>query len=98
MGASPDPTVRATERRTEFDSQGAGSTYSMGVKRQQGKGDQKDLFDEALKASLRHGVSGESGTGAGTQEEQQAHTVWAEDRALTQHQAALAAVGNRRGT
>jgi len=57
----------------------------MGVKRQQGKDDQKDLFDEALKASLRHGVSGEGGTGAGTQEERQAHTAWAEDRALTQH-------------
>ena len=71
----------------------------MGVKRQQGNDGQKDLFDEALKASLRHGVSGEGGTGAGTQEEQQAHTAWAEDRALTQHyQAALAAVGNRRGT
>jgi RNA-directed DNA polymerase len=57
----------------------------MGVKRQQGKGDQKDLFDEALKASLRHGGSGESGTGPGTHEEQQAHTAWGESRALTQH-------------
>lgn len=28
----------------------------MGVKRQQGRGDQKDLFDEALKASPRRGV------------------------------------------
>jgi RNA-directed DNA polymerase len=57
----------------------------MGVKRQQGKGDQKDLFDEFLKTSLRHGVSGEGGTGPGTQEEQQAHTAWTESRALTQH-------------
>ena len=29
----------------------------MGVKRRQGSYDQKDLFDEALKASLRHGVT-----------------------------------------
>lgn len=57
----------------------------MGVKRQQGRGDQKDLFDEALKASLRHGVSGEGGTGTGTREEPQAYTAWAEDRALTRH-------------
>jgi hypothetical protein len=56
----------------------------MGVKRQQGKGDQKDLLDEALKASLRHGVSGEGGSGTGTREEQQAHTARAEGRALTQ--------------
>jgi RNA-directed DNA polymerase len=57
----------------------------MGVKRQQGRGDQKDLFDEALKASLRHGVSGEGGTGTGTREEQQAPTAWSQDRALTRH-------------
>ena len=57
----------------------------MSVKRQQGNGDQKDLFDEVLKASLRHGVSGEGRTGAGTCEERQAHTAWAENRALTQH-------------
>jgi RNA-directed DNA polymerase len=44
-----------------------------------------DLFDEFLKASLRHGVTGEGGTGPGTQEEQQAHTAWTESRALTQH-------------
>jgi RNA-directed DNA polymerase len=57
----------------------------MGVKKQQGRGDQKDLFDEALKTSLRHGATGEGGTGAGAHEERQAHTVWAENRALTQH-------------
>jgi len=56
----------------------------MSVKRQQGGGDQKDLFDEALKASLRHGVCGEGGTGPGTAEEQQARTAWEESRALTQ--------------
>jgi hypothetical protein len=43
----------------------------MGVKRQQGSVDRMDLFDEALKASLRHGVTGEGGTGAGTHEERQ---------------------------
>ncbi len=44
-----------------------------------------DLFDEALKASLRHGVSGEGGTGAGTHEEGQTPTAWDRNRALTQH-------------
>jgi len=58
----------------------------MGVKRQQGKGGQRDLFDEALKASLRHGVTGEGGTGAGTHEERQAPAAGIEDRALTQHE------------
>lgn len=57
----------------------------MGVKRQQGNGDQRDLFDEALKAALRHGVAGEGGTGAGTLVEQQAPAAWSEARALTQH-------------
>ena len=56
----------------------------MGVKRQQGKGDQKDLFDEVLKASLRHGATGESGTGSGAFEELQAATAWEQQRALTQ--------------
>ena len=57
----------------------------MGVKRQQGSGDQMDLFDEALKASLRHGVTGEGGTGAGAHEERQAPTAWDRNRALTRH-------------
>lgn len=57
----------------------------MGVKRRQGSGDQLDLFDEALKASLRHGITGEGGTGAGMQEERQATTAWDQNRALTQH-------------
>ena len=55
----------------------------MGVKRQQGGG-QKDLLDEALLVSLRHGVTGEGGTGAGTCEEPQAATAWERQRALTQ--------------
>jgi len=37
----------------------------MSVKRQQGSGDQKDLFDQALQASLCHGATGEGGTGPG---------------------------------
>jgi len=57
----------------------------MGVKRQQGSGDQKDLFDEALKASLRHGDSGDGGTGAGACAEPQACTAWERQRALTRH-------------
>jgi RNA-directed DNA polymerase len=57
----------------------------MGVKRQQGSADQMDLFDEALKAALRHGVTGEGGTGPGTCEERQASTAWDQNRALTQH-------------
>jgi RNA-directed DNA polymerase len=56
----------------------------MGVKRQQGDGGQKDLLDEALQASLRHGVTGEGGTGAGTCAEPQAATAWERQRALTQ--------------
>ena len=56
----------------------------MGVKRQQGSGDQKDLFDEALKASLRHGATGEGGTRSGACAEPQASTAWEQQRALTQ--------------
>jgi RNA-directed DNA polymerase len=55
----------------------------MGVERQQGSGKQLDLFDEVLKASLRHGVSGKGGTGAGTFEERQSPAAWAEPLALT---------------
>ena len=54
----------------------------MGVERQQGSGKQLDLFDEALKASLRHDVTGKGGTGAGTIEERQSPTAWAEKLAL----------------
>ena len=56
----------------------------MSVKRQQGNGDQKDLFDEALKASLRHGATGDGGTGSGACAEPQASTAWEQQRALTQ--------------
>jgi RNA-directed DNA polymerase len=54
----------------------------MGVERQQGSGKQLDLFDEALKASLRHGVTGKGGTCAGTYEERQSPAAWAEKLAL----------------
>lgn len=57
----------------------------MGVKRQQGGGDQRDLFDEGAMAALRHGVSGNGGTGAATREEPQAHTAQGRQRASTQH-------------
>jgi RNA-directed DNA polymerase len=57
----------------------------MAVKRQQGNGDQMDFLDEALKASLRHGDTGEGGTGPGSREERQAATAWEQNRALTQH-------------
>ncbi|GGJ35340.1 group II intron reverse transcriptase/maturase [Sphingopyxis bauzanensis] len=55
----------------------------MGVERQQGSGKQLDLFDEILQASLRHGVSGKGGTGAGTCEERQSPAAWTEPLALT---------------
>jgi len=48
----------------------------MGVKRQQGSGDQKDLFDQALQASLRHDATGEGGIGPGAREEPQALATW----------------------
>ena len=57
----------------------------MGVKRQQGSADQKDLFDEALQASLRHDAAGEGGTRSGAHAEPQAFTAWERQRALTQH-------------
>lgn len=55
----------------------------MGVKRQQGGADQGDLLDEALKAALRHGATGEGGTGPGACEEPQASAAWDHERALT---------------
>src|SRR5262245_18605312 len=55
----------------------------MGVKRQQGSTGQKDLFDEALKAELRHGAAGDGGTGPGACAERQALTAGGRQRALT---------------
>jgi len=57
----------------------------MGVKRQQGSGDQKDLFDQVLQAPLCHCVTGKGGTGPGAREEPQALAAWEQQRALTQH-------------
>ena len=57
----------------------------MDVKRRQVGVDQGDLFDEALKAALCHGVNGEGGAGAETFEAPQAPTVWDQERALTRH-------------
>lgn len=54
----------------------------MGVERQQGSGKQQDFFDEALMASLRHGVTGKGGTGAGTNEERQSPAARSEKLAL----------------
>ena len=56
----------------------------MGVKRRQGSGDQRDLFDQVLQAALRHGATGEGGTGPGACAEPQALTAWEQQRALTQ--------------
>ena len=55
----------------------------MGVKRRQGSGDQQDLFDQALQASLRLGATGDGGTGPGACAELQALTAWEQQRALT---------------
>ena len=55
----------------------------MGVKRRQGSGDQQDLLDQALQASLRLGATGEGGTGPGACAEPQALTAWEQQRALT---------------
>ena len=64
--------------------QGAVWTNSMNVERQQGGAYQGDLFDEALLKALRHGASGDGGTGAGTREEPQAFAALEQQRALTQ--------------
>lgn len=58
---------------------------SMSVKRRQGSGKQLDLFDEALKAPLRHGITGKGGTGAGMCEERQASTAKDRNRTLVHH-------------
>ena len=48
-------------------------------------GGEVSLFDVALKASLRHGDTGDGGTGAGACAEPQASTAWERQRALTRH-------------
>ena len=54
----------------------------MKAARQQGRGDQLDLFDEALKA-LRHGDPGLGRSEAWPCEEPQTDTAWQRERALT---------------
>jgi RNA-directed DNA polymerase len=56
----------------------------MSVERQQGRAYQGDLFDEALLKALRHGASGDGGTGTGACEELQALAALDQQRALTQ--------------
>ena len=55
----------------------------MTAARQQGSGEQLDLFDEALKAALRHGGLSPGRAEAGAREERQADTAWQRERALT---------------
>ena len=64
-------------------SQGADQSHSMTAARQQGTGEQLDLFDEVLKATVRHGGPGPGGSGARACAEQQADTAWQRERALT---------------
>jgi RNA-directed DNA polymerase len=56
----------------------------MTAARQQGTGEQLDLFDEALKATMRHGTPGPGRSEARGHEERQADTAWQRKRALTQ--------------
>ena len=55
----------------------------MTAARQQGSGEQLDLFDEALKATMRHGDLGPGRPEARPREERQADTAWQRERALT---------------
>ena len=55
----------------------------MKAVRQQGTGEQLDLFDEALKATVRHGGPGLGGSGGRPHAEPQAETAWQRERALT---------------
>lgn len=55
----------------------------MGVKRQQGSVDQRDLLDEAVLAALRPDATGEGGTGPGAIEEPQALTAREQERLST---------------
>src|ERR1700751_2427212 len=55
----------------------------MTAARQQGIGEQLDLFDEVLKATVRHDGPGSGGSGARACAEPQAETAWQRERALT---------------
>jgi RNA-directed DNA polymerase len=54
----------------------------MDVEQQQGTWSQLSLFNEEVD-SVRHGASGEGGTGSAALEERQAFTAWNRERALT---------------
>ena len=56
----------------------------MDAERQQGRLRQLTLFEDE-RAGLRHGASGEGGTGAAACEESQTSTAWDRERALTAH-------------
>lgn len=56
----------------------------MRVQRQQGRVEQRDLLDEALRAALRPDGGSEGGTGPAPAEEPQARTAWDQERSLTQ--------------
>ena len=55
----------------------------MTAARQQGSGEQLDLFDEALKTTLRHGGPSLGRSETGAREERQADAAWQRERALT---------------
>jgi hypothetical protein len=55
----------------------------MTAARQQGIGEQLDLFDEVLKATMRHGDLGPGRSEARAREERQADTAGQRERALT---------------
>jgi hypothetical protein len=55
----------------------------MTAARQQGSGEQLDLFDGALQATVRHGEPGPGGSGARAGAERQADTAWRRKRVLT---------------
>src|ERR1700752_1597399 len=55
----------------------------MTAARQQGIGEQLDLFDEVLKATVSHDGPGPGGSGARACAEPQAETAWQRERALT---------------
>ncbi len=107
MGASSDPTVPATAKgglgegpnstAKSLPQRRLGSRlgHSMGVKRRQGSGNQMDLFDEALKASLRHGATGEGGTGTGAIEEQQTPTAGSQGNGVPEWRAWILALSGK---
>src|SRR2546429_9135102 len=55
----------------------------MTAVRQQGSGAQLDLFDEALKATMRHGEPGLGRSEARPREGRQTDTAWQREPALT---------------